>query len=253
MDTLLIAVTVISLIVALGMAYGLARLVREERRRSDARVAALTDMSAESVTVPAAAAAHGLLPESRAISAGDVQIRPTATSRPVVGELFVDPERPSPWRRRLAIIGSLATITVVTGAVAVSRSHDPSPAPAATLGAPDAHAAPLELLSLRYAQQADKMTITGLVENPRAGGVLSQVTVTAFLFGADGTFLASGRAPLDFTTLAPGDESPFVVSVPVSGAVARYRVGFRGADGRVIAHVDRRAVGTLAERNPGPS
>ena len=55
-----------------------------------------------------------------------------------------------------------------------------------------------------------------------------------------------GRAPLDFATLAPGDESPFVLGVPVSGTVARYRVGFRSEDGRVIAHIDRRAAGTLA-------
>ena len=72
---------------------------------------------------------------------------------------------------------------------------------------------------------------------------------TAFAFAADGTFLASGRAPLDFTTLAPGDESPFVVTVPVKGEVARYRVGFRSADGRVVAHVDRRGGGAIARVN----
>jgi hypothetical protein len=69
---------------------------------------------------------------------------------------------------------------------------------------------------------------------------------TAFVFAADGTFLASGRAPLDFSTLAPGDESPFVITIPVKGAVARYRVGFRSEDGQVIGHVDRRATATLA-------
>jgi hypothetical protein len=94
------------------------------------------------------------------------------------------------------------------------------------------------------------MVITGLVRNPSGAAVLAHVTATAFLFGSDGTFLASGRAPLDYTTLAAGDESPFVISVPVSGTVARYRVGFRGEDGKVLAHVDRRAIGTLAERNP---
>ena len=30
------------------------------------------------------------------------------------------------------------------------------------------------------------------------------------------------------------------MSVPVTETVARYRIGFRGEDGRVIAHVDKR-------------
>jgi len=30
------------------------------------------------------------------------------------------------------------------------------------------------------------------------------------------------------------------VTVPVTESVARYRIGFRGEDGRVIAHVDKR-------------
>jgi hypothetical protein len=44
-----------------------------------------------------------------------------------------------------------------------------------------------------------------------------------------------------------------VIKVPVSGTVSRYRVGFRGPDGTVIAHVDRRTDGTAAlnERSTG--
>jgi hypothetical protein len=105
---------------------------------------------------------------------------------------------------------------------------------------------PLELLSLRHSQEEGRLVITGLVQNPRAGVPLSRVIATAFLFSSDGTFLASGRAPLDFSTLAAGDESPFVLTVPVTAPVARYRVGFRAEDGRVIAHIDRRSAGTLA-------
>jgi hypothetical protein len=39
-----------------------------------------------------------------------------------------------------------------------------------------------------------------------------------------------------------------VVSVPVNGAVSRYRVGFRTDDGRVISHVDRRTPESLAQK-----
>ena len=55
-----------------------------------------------------------------------------------------------------------------------------------------------------------------------------------------GAFVASGRAGVDFTTLEPGDESPFVVVVPGAADVGRYRVSFR-TDAGVVQHVDRRA------------
>ena len=64
--------------------------------------------------------------------------------------------------------------------------------------------------------------------------------MTAYTFDDKGSFLASGRALIDVTALAPGDESPFVVTVPVTETVARYRIGFRAEDGRVIAHIDKR-------------
>jgi hypothetical protein len=112
----------------------------------------------------------------------------------------------------------------------------------------------LELLSLRDTRQpldparggSGTLTITGLVQNPRAGTLLSRVTVTAYAFDDKGAFLASGRALIDVTSLAPGDESPFVVSVPVAETVARYRIGFRTEDGRVISHIDKRQQGPVA-------
>jgi hypothetical protein len=60
-----------------------------------------------------------------------------------------------------------------------------------------------------------------------------------FAFDRSGNFVASGRAPLEFVSLAPGDESPFRVSVPKIGDVGRYRVSFRTEAG-VVRHVDRR-------------
>ena len=108
------------------------------------------------------------------------------------------------------------------------------------------------MLSLKQTQDTGALTITGLVQNPRDGAVLSKISATALVFGADGTFLASGRAPLDYTVLRPGDESGFVISVPVSAPVARYRVGFRSEDGRVIGHIDRRTATTMASSSNAP-
>lgn len=247
MDTVLTAVAAIALAVAAAMGVMLAKLVREERRRSEARVQALTEMTAERVASPPARAPRAEFVTVAPSRAEDAVIRPSAALAEV--ELFAERERSSPWGTRFAVIGALAAIVVLVGIVVASRSDErPAETPTAT-AATVAQPAPLELLSLRYEQQGDRMVITGLVRNPSGAAVLAHVTATAFLFGSDGTFLASGRAPLDYTTLAAGDESPFVISVPVSGTVARYRVGFRGEDGRVLAHVDRRAMGTLAERS----
>ena len=264
MYILLIAVTAISLAIAAGLAIALVKLVGDDRRRSEARVAALATMSAMTAapvsrlqrsaeTAPAAAAAISS-PVVRAAAPrvhpqprlDDLEIR---RAEPVaVGDLFAEKEHGSPWGRRVAVMGALAAVVAAIGFAVVSMSDRKTPAPARAAVATPATAepVPLELTSLRHLQQAQSLTVTGLVQNPRTGAPLSHVVVTAFAFGPDGTFLSSSRAPLDFTTLAPGDESPFVVTVPVTGVVSRYRIGFRAEDGGVIAHVDKRAPEALA-------
>ncbi|HEX6976098.1 MAG TPA: hypothetical protein VF147_16940 [Vicinamibacterales bacterium] len=321
MDTLLISVTALSLLMAAGMAVVVLKLLRDERRRSDARVVALSEMALEpagsdfrlkpeATRVRQPEAIRAREPEATRVrqpeairprnpeatrvrqpepvtgttrgfrlqaedptadidlplkvEASDFRLKPEATRlrpeatrptpgatreqpeaiRPDVRSLFDEPERSSPWGGRLAVI---AAIVLVVGGGGWLLLHAPSRARGEQAQTAVAERAPLELLSLRHAQEGDRLTITGLVQNPRTGAPLTRVVATAFAFGPDGTFLASGRAPIDFTSLGAGDESPFVVTVPVTGAVARYRVGFRAEDGTVIAHVDRRQE-SLAQR-----
>jgi hypothetical protein len=163
-------------------------------------------------------------------------------TRKAVADLFEAPEQSSPWGRRFAVIGVLIFLggTALFALLHQRAGRVESVASATAVDAAASHAAPLELVSLRHAQQGGTLTITGLVQNPKAGAPQTRLVVTAVVFGPDGTFLAGGRAPLDYTKLGAGDESPFVITVPVSGSVARYRVGFRAEDGNVVAHVDRR-------------
>jgi hypothetical protein len=263
MDTLLMAVTAISLALAVGMALVVVKLVADDRKRSEARVAALTALSAPAVPRPQrtaastpAAASAAAAPIARTAprvrsqpSLDDLEIRRDEPVPAGVGDLFAVKDQPSPWGRRAVVVGALAAVLAVVGfgAARWSRSDAlPAPADAAVRAPSSSEPMPLELLSLRHLQQPKSLTVTGLVQNPRAAAPLSNVVATAFLFGPDGMFLASSRAPLDFTTLGPGDESPFVVTVPVSGVVSRYRIGFRAQDGRVIAHVDKRAPDAVA-------
>ena len=229
------------------------RMLRDERRRSEARVLALT-----------AAASR---PSSGAPRAGRVEPRPAAfdlaireTPAPATA-MFVEREVVSPWGHRFAVMGGLGLVgasVILFSLMANDRNtayRGPEAGSAAAAAQPvgsPATAAGLELMSLRDGRQPGSLTITGLVHNPRGGATLSRVTVTAYAFDDTGAFLASGRALIDVTTLAPGDESPFVVSVPVTETVARYRIGFRGEDGRVIAHVDRRQQGPVAARGLEP-
>jgi hypothetical protein len=267
MDTILIAVTALALAMAAGMAIVVATLLRQERARSEARVAVLGEMAADAIDptparhADAASVRHpSIAPPmslpSRAASAAaavsvprtidDLEIRPAVNG---MSDLFAEPHRSSPWGPRFAVIGGLAAIVFAIGFAAISGKSRPAATPPhSTAVEAQLDVVPLELLSLRHAQDAQRLAITGLVKNPRGGAPLSHVVATAFLYGPDGAVLSNSRAPLDFTTLVPGEESPFVVTVPVSGQVSRYRVGFRTEDGRVIAHVDKRSPDALAQK-----
>jgi hypothetical protein len=268
MDTVLMAVTALSLAMAGGMALIVAKLVREERARAEARVAALGAMSADPVVdsplprpavvprrqIVVAPAVSQSQRSGHAARFDDLEIRSSDSAVSGVSSLFAETDRPSPWGRRFAVIASLAVVVLVIGFATMSGKGRPStsdtPATSVAQRGPALDATPLELLSLHHAQEqhAQRFVISGLVQNPRSGAPLFHVVATAFLFGPDGTFLTSSRAPLDFTNLTPGIESPFVVSVPVTGQVARYRIGFRTEDGRVIAHVDKRGPDALAQK-----
>ena len=292
MEFALTVVAIVSAATALVMTAIVVSMLRNERRRSDARVEALVRLANADVSVaapqapatapvPAAPAAIPVSPSFSAVtpSAREIKRAPVPASRisdeftdepqapkrnvtagerewveldlqPAiagVGGLFAEPERENPWTRRFGIVAAVATVAVIVGFTISSFTRG---------GAADVSAKPaqvaavsptLELLTLAYEQKDTTLTISGMVQNPKTSpAIAAGVEVTALVFAADGTIVASGKAPLDFSRLRPGDESPFVVRVPVTGNIARYRIGFRGDDGRVIAHVDRRNAGPLA-------
>jgi hypothetical protein len=202
---------------------------REERDRSDARVAALSRM-----------AETDFLPEPEPASeAGTVPIDASAG-------LFADAGGSSPWGTRLAIAGAIAVVLIVVSVAAIVRApvadanaaHGGAAAPAAT--------APLELIALSHTQNSGSLTVSGRVQNPDGGRPVSNLTATVFLFGPDGAFLTSGRSSLDVPTLDTGSQTAFAVTIPVIGSVARYRVSFRDSAGHPVSHIDRRNSASMA-------
>jgi hypothetical protein len=150
---------------------------------------------------------------------------------------------------RLWLALAAVALVITAGVVAYRALHSPEivAAVAASRSAAGAEvvaagARPLELLSLRHAIGPDgTFTVTGLVQNPIDGESLDAIEAVVYLFDNDGRYFASGKAPLEVPGVEPGDESPFTITVPaVTVGVSRYRVGFRHADGKVLAHVDRR-------------
>lgn len=259
MEWLLIAAMFVSLALAVAMSVVAWRLLARDRERSAARIEALEAMAFEA-SAPVVRSEprpdpswDGLLQvQPKVVPAADRPgPRPPQSSleaRPLFDEA---PVQHVAARRGLAMVAMVTVVAAALGAIMLIRSPTVT---AALFASSDDRTAvngkALELLSLRHAADpAGAFTVTGLVQNPGDGRDVEQIEAVLYLFDETGQLLTSARAPIDIPTLGPGDESPFVVRVPTSAAISRYRVGFRRADGRAVAHVDRR--GQLPEGTSG--
>jgi hypothetical protein len=230
MDPLLV-VTIAALVLALAMALVAWRVVRDERRRSEARIAAL------------AAEIHRL----DGVRAHDLPLHPLTSDPPVVMT-----ETPLPRRALATAIGAGAVVVAGVAAILVLATVGADPV-ASGSGAeetprtrqsesPSPAAAPsqtLELLSLTHEREQDRLVVRGAVRNPGAAWGAGHLTAVVLLFNAEGGFLTSGRAEVTRNGLPAGADVRFVVTVPDAADVGRYRVSFR-SDDRVVPHVDRR-------------
>jgi hypothetical protein len=219
MDTVLIVLTCAAVAAAAAFGFNAWQSRADEARRSAARVAALS------------AAIDGAEP-----SASGPLMSPPAKSSVAVASMFATAPGASVQGRPLMKMGVFAALAVGFLVIVAMANRDHSAAAAADTR----EEAVLELVSMRHAREGRTLTVTGLVRNPRVGVPRANIAAVVFAFDRTGGFVASGRAALDFTTLAPGDESPFVVKIPDVAGVARYRVSFRTEAG-ILRHLDRRA------------
>lgn len=236
METMMLVVVGIALALAVGMAVVAWRLLRSDRERTEARAAMLRQLAFEPDPEL----------EDRVFQA------PTAAPalEPAFGATF---DRTPPPSRRLMAAG-VVIVFMAAGAASVYGLY--KPVNGGTGGSVNAgtgvraarrgEVAPLELLSLSHRNDAQDFVVAGLVQNPQDGRTASSVMAVVYVFNAQGEYFASGKAALEFGSLAPGAESPFVVRLPRTSGVTRFRVGFRTQDGSVVAHVDRRG-GTLPQ------
>jgi hypothetical protein len=202
MNMVLLATTIVSLIIASIASYIAWRVVREERRRSEERVAALSDAIYEE-----------------------------ATQHPVdVSALLQDtPALPRSHRGWVAI-GACAVAAVAGITLVAARS--PKREPVTTHTAAPAANLPLELLALEHERDGNRLVVRGLLRNPANAADRDGVMAVVMLYDHDGALLGSGRAG--------GDTTPFVVAIANAEDVERFRVSFRTAT-RLEPHVDHRA------------
>jgi hypothetical protein len=251
MDTILLAITVVSLAAALIMSAVAWRLSRDARARSAARIAALAAAAdadeawqlprvvrTADATVPMAAPIHAApatapwAPARASASMNDAFLGSSLTAPSNKGQ------------RGLAIAAGILLVTIVGGGYFTVFGGDTQSADVAA-----ATEVPLELVSLRHERQNAGLAITGLVRNPVSGEAVEKLTAVVFLFDQQGALVKSSRADVDFTRLAPGDESPFVITVDAPSTVARYRVSFRNEAG-IVPHIDRRGQEPIARETP---
>jgi len=213
----MLTITIFSLVVAAASGLVAWRVVHREQRRSEARIAALALAIDEG---PASSEAFG-------------QREPNA-DRPVPVATLFDTSHPAGRRSRplLTVIAGLAAVLTVVVLIAMTGDRYETP---------EAPAVPprdsLELLSMGHTRYSTTLAVTGLVRN-RSDQPADAVTAVVSALDRDGHIVARGSAPL--TTLAPGAETPFVVTIPFVNDLARYRLSFRTSAG-VVRHVDRRA------------
>jgi hypothetical protein len=267
MHFILIVLTSLLIAIAGALSVVIARLLREDRQRSDARVAALAMMAgaAEPDSDPEFGSEPVPAWRDRAEPAAGRGFAEQGAAEPLSGwgsrsadaddapALFAPPAPESPWARRFAVIGTLSAVfaavllSATYGGRHTARGPEGSPA-----GVETSNGAPLELLDLQHARESQRLTISGVVRNPAGAAPRSHLVATAIVFGPDGKFLTSSRAPVDLANVGPGQESKFTIAIPLNGEVSRYRIGFRSDDGTVVAHVDKRTTATFARKQEQP-
>jgi hypothetical protein len=193
-------------------------LLRRERRRSDARVAALASAIDD--------------PQWPARFEDEEREGPVVGCPSVMSLVVPEMERPS----RAPAFAIAGLVVLGTGALLAlgMTSGSPTPRPVAA-----ANLSSIELLSMRHALDGETLIVSGLVRNPTASAAPALSAVISVL-GRDGRVVARGESQLDAVVLGPGRETTFRVSVSEVGDPGRYRLAFVNGS-QIVPHVDRRS------------
>lgn len=255
MDITLILVTLLSFVVAATMSVVAWRILRDERKRSAARIAAL----AAEIHDDPVSAHENLSPREVVDGFLSLPTPPVASTAHLFETTHERSRLPLFATIAALVVGAAAAATILFGGAGGAVVSEPSSrtaspvqpnpeSPSAESGGGAASqvvrrasvSAPLELVALGHERDADGLTVRGVLRNPSSGAEVNDLTAVVLLFNRDGRYVASGRAAVQAATLGPGGETTFVVTVSGAPDVERYRVSFR-TETKVVPHVDMRS------------
>ena len=229
MDTMLLVVTGVSVVVAAVSLIVAWQVTQADRRRRAARIAALAAAAGVPDTPPPAPIEQPALAEASPVEAlpeGGVALGSRFLAADTTGS------GSSGRQQWLMAAATFAAVLVVTaGVVSLLGSR--------RAAAGDTAAAPLELVALAHNRADGVLTVSGLVRNPAVGSRVDKLEAEVRVFDPAGILIATRTAQVDYLELAPGQESPFAVTLGEAQTAARYRVSFRAA-GSMRPHVDQR-------------
>jgi hypothetical protein len=265
LDGFLVAVTAVSLVLAVAMAVMTWRVFRQQRARAAAPShegqAVQDSWPAVGIARDRGAVRERALaePKARVSDAAEpawartplrrtIELRPTPfTNTPGISERAIpaaapaaDPTPGSRGGVSLVTAGAVcgALVLFALGAAwAIANGRDSS---ASTSPAAAQVASPLELVALDYARDGSQASIRGLVRNPASGSKMQQLEAVIVLFDRRGSYVGTTHAPVADGQLAPGTERSFEVPLAAGLDVSQYRVSFRVA-AAPVPYVDRRS------------
>ena len=256
MEVVMLTVTLVSLATAIGTSFLAWRVMRAERLRSDARIAALAaDLDADDRErdtrrdhpQPKAAPVLAAVIPAPVIPAPPIHEPlielPIADATVAASQrMFVERAGGRSMARVVAGVGVAAAIVVLVIGTLVMTGARSTPARAPRPAAAAAEATttadvPLELIALGHEREKDRLTVRGVVRG--ASTADSSLTAVVLLFNREGTEIGSGRTEVAPAGPDPSGERPFMISVRSAGDVGRYRISFR-SDDHVVPHIDRR-------------
>ena len=261
MDFVLGTVTLLALATAVAMGAVTWRLVREERRRSAARLAVLaaelqrrqaTSRSPRSAGRPSTV--EPVATRSTPAAPVDVTIRgpepPPATNEPDTQDvdLFGTPvDATGGWSRRLAGMGvaGIVLLVAVSAAIFTSAAANRENETTAT------DQIPVELLALNHEREDGLLAISGTIRNPLDGKVATHMIVLALAFDRGRRDGRHPTGPSRARDATPGGASPLSPFPCRPHGPGRYRISFL-IDETTVPHIDRRTVPT-AEVEAAPT
>jgi hypothetical protein len=242
MTFILGALALVATAVAIALGTVAMRLKGAERAREEARVELLMKLAAEGQPIDEPLRTFAPTVQLHAAEPNEISIAHDEFEPGAPGDLFVTRDTASPWPNRLAAAAACAALVAAIGLVFTFGSgRDLMKAETAVSAR-----TPLELVVLEHKQEGHELVIHGVVQNPQPARTLRGVVANVALIAAGDTDAGTMTTGVDGAALEPGQSAPFTVRVPLDRHVARYRVSFKMPDGRVIAHVDRRAPRSIA-------